>query len=204
MKKQLMILGLVLSSPLVLAQTGSGSGSGSGSSSDQNSQSQPATPALPALPTDSAATPATPSSNSSGTEVDKPKSRKNGQTSTGARSGDNSVGATGNPNNQSGKARTRSNSGQGDFASMDGNSDGSLSRDELAGKTGLNFDQLDTDKNGNLSQSEFQVSAKASPQDGVSATTGSNSKGQKKGTQDEQSTKDQLQDERDKASDKVR
>ena len=140
MKKHVLLtLSVALASPLLMAQ-----------SNTTDSTKQKATPATPAIP----ATPATPSSDSVG--VEGPTTTDEGQTSGAARAGGNSVGATGNPNNKSAKTRTRSSNGS-DFGSLDANSDGKISQDELKVNTqlGARFGEADANKDGILNRAEF-------------------------------------------------
>lgn len=137
MKKHVLLtLSVALASPLLMAQT-----------STTDNTKQKATPATPAIP-------ASPSSDAVG--VEGPTTNDEGQTSGAARAGGNSVGATGNKDTKSAKTRTRS-SNASDFGSLDANSDGKISQEELSANTqlGSSFTQGDANGDGALSRGEF-------------------------------------------------
>jgi hypothetical protein len=155
MKKLVLTLGLVLTSPLLLAQN----------STEDDKKKQSATPATPALP-------ATPASSALGEpKVEGPTTTDEGQTSGSARSGNQSAGATGNPNTKSGKTRTRN-----DFGSLDSNGDNKISQDELKvnAELGARFNEADLNKDGSLSRGEF---SKLESLGSSSGNTGRDSKG---------------------------
>lgn len=159
MKKHLILsLGLVLTSPLLLAQTG-----GSSDDTRNDKSAQPATPAIPAVPGAGSPT------------VEGPTTNDEGDTSGSARSGKNSAGATGNPNTKSAKTRTRSGQGN-DFGSLDTNGDNKLSQDEIkvSAALGAKFNEGDTNSDGALSRGEF---AKLQSAPGSSGNTGRDSEG---------------------------
>ena len=164
MKKHLILsLGLVLTSPLLLAQTGGSS------SDDRNDQSaQPATPAIPAVPG---------AGSSSSPTVDGPTTNEEGDTSGSARSGKNSAGATGNPNTKSAKTRTRSGQAS-DFGSLDSNGDNKISQDELKVNVelGAKFSQGDANSDGALSRGEF-AKLQGTPSSRRGGNTGRDSEG---------------------------
>lgn len=168
MKKHLILsLGLVLTSPLLLAQN-------SGDKDDDRNQrsAQPATPAVPAVPGGSSSSPA----------VEGPTTNDEGDTSGSARSGQNSAGATGNPNTKSAKTRTRSGQGSSDFGALDSNGDNKLSQDEVKVNVelGAKFPQGDTNSDGSLSRGEF-----AKLQGSRSGDTGRDSEGRDKAKQEQ-------------------
>lgn len=138
MKKHwLLSAGLVLTSPLLLAQNSGGT--------DQDKDQQKATPAVPAIP----------SSGSSPT-LEGPTTNEEGSTSGSARNGGNSAGATGNPNTKSAKTRTRSSNGN-EFGALDSNGDNKISQDELKVNVelGARFGEADKNSDGSLTKAEF-------------------------------------------------
>jgi hypothetical protein len=158
MKKLVLTLGLVLTSPLLLAQN----------STDDDKKKQSATPAIPA-------TPATPASSAVGEpKVEGPTTTDEGQTSGSARSGKQSAGATGNPDTKSGKTRTRN-----EFGSLDSNGDNKISQDELKVyvELGARFGEADLNKDGNLSRGEFSKLETSKVTGGSSGNTGRTSSG---------------------------
>jgi hypothetical protein len=157
MKKLVLTLGLVLTSPLLLAQN----------STDDDKNKQSATPAIPA-------TPATPASSAVGEpKVEGPTTTDEGQTSGSARSGKQSAGATGNPNTKSAKTRTRN-----DFGSLDSNGDNKISQDELKVNVqlGARFSEADANSDGSLSRGEFSK-LETGKITGSPSSTGRDSKG---------------------------
>lgn len=160
MKKHLILsLGLVLTSPLLLAQN-------SGSSPGDDKSAQPATPAVPAVP-----------GSSSSPTVEGPTTNEEGDTSGSARSGKNSAGATGNPNTKSAKTRTRSGQAS-DFGSLDSNGDNKISQDELKVNVelGAKFSQGDANSDGSLSRGEF-AKLQGTPSSSRGGNTGRDSEG---------------------------
>ena len=156
MKKLVLTLGLVLTSPLLLAQT-------STDDSKKDNSTQPATPAVPA-------TPASPALGQP--EVSGPTKNEDGSTSGSAKSGRQSVGATGNQDTKSAKTRTRN-----DFGSLDSNGDNKISQDELKVNVslGARFKEADANSDGSLSRGEF------SKLEAGKATGGTNSGRDEKG-----------------------
>ncbi|HUR41983.1 MAG TPA: hypothetical protein VM240_12540 [Verrucomicrobiae bacterium] len=135
MKKHLILtLGVALASPLLMAQS---------DTTAPTTQKQ----ALPPLPASGSLDKPT---------VDAPRTTEDGQMSGSANQGGNSVGATGNPNTKSAATRTRGANAT-DFGSMDANSDGRISQEEIRVNAGLSggFKKADTNKDGTLSQAEF-------------------------------------------------
>lgn len=171
MKKHLILsLGLVLTSPLLLAQNTGGSGD------DRNEKSaQPATPAVPAVPG---------AGSSSSPTVEGPATNEEGDTSGSARSGKNSAGATGNPNTKSAKTRTRTGQGN-DFGALDSNGDNKISQDELKVNVelGAKFKQGDANSDGSLSRGEFAKLQEKSPA-ASGGNTGRDSEGRDLQTQE--------------------
>lgn len=162
MKKHwLLSAGLVLTSPLLLAQNSGGT--------DQDKDQQKATPAVPAIP----------SSGSSPT-LEGPTTNEEGSTSGSARNGGNSAGATGNPNTKSAKTRTRSSNGN-EFGALDSNGDNKISQDELkvSVELGTKFPQGDTNSDGALSRGEFAKLQSAGK------NTGRDSEGKDRSTQEQ-------------------
>jgi hypothetical protein len=173
MKKHLILsLGLVLTSPLLLAQN---TGSTSDDDRDQKS-AQPATPAIPAVPG---------AGSSSSPTVEGPTTNEDGDTSGSARSGKNSAGATGNPNTKSAKTRTRSGQG-GEFGSLDTNGDNKISQDELKANVelGARFKDGDANSDGFLSRGEFAKLQSGSPASSRGGNTGRDSEGRDQETQE--------------------
>jgi hypothetical protein len=150
-KYLLLATGLILSTPLALAQD----------IPDPAAPSPPATPATPAIPADPA-DPANPADkDKDGTkqpEVKKPRA------SGSARSGGNSLGGTANSESGAGKVRGRSSNAT-DFAAFDANGDGSLSKDEIKADGSLSgsFKELDKNSDGTLSRGEYESSVRATP-----------------------------------------
>ena len=161
MKKHLILtLGLALTSPLLIAQTG-------GSSDDQRNDKS-AQPAIPAVPGGSSPT------------LEGPTTNEEGDTSGSARSGNNSAGATGNPNTKSAKTRTRSGNAN-DFGSLDSNGDNKISQDELNVNVelGAKFGGADANSDGALSRGEFAKLQSKQP-----SATGRNADGRDTATQE--------------------
>lgn len=143
MKKHILLTaGLLLASPFVLAQQ------------DPANKPKPATPAVPDV-----GLPSTPP------EVTPPTTDDQGNTSTGVRSQNGALGATANKDKKSGAL-------SGEFAAMDVNGDGGLSRDEYGNmKGGLSFEQLDKNHDGKLNSIELK--AAGNPQSGQPNDTSS-------------------------------
>ena len=150
MKKHVLLtLGLLLSSPLVLAQ-------------DTSKPAKPATPATPALPDVGA--PTTPP------EVTAPATDDQGNTTTGVRSQNGGLGATANKDKKTGTLT-------GEFAAMDANGDGSISRDEFGTVKGTaSFEQLDKNHDGKLNAIELKGSGKGPSNDQMSPPAAPQSK----------------------------
>lgn len=169
MKKHwLLSAGLVLTSPLLLAQNSGGTDQ----DKDKDQQkTQPAVPAIPAVPS---------SGSSSSPTLEGPTTNDEGDTSGSARSGRNSAGATGNPNTKSGKTRTRSSNGN-EFGALDSNGDNKISQDELkvSVELGAKFPQGDTNSDGALSRGEFAKLQSAGK------NTGRDSEGKDRSTQEQ-------------------
>ena len=141
MKKYVLLTAsLALASPLLMAQN-------TNDSTNTDSSKQKATSTLP-VPT---------STSDSPVGVEGPTTNDEGQTSGSAKAGQNSVGATGNKDNKSAKTRTRTGGVSTDFASIDANTDGKISQDELKANPTLSakFKQSDANSDGTLSRAEF-------------------------------------------------
>lgn len=138
MKKYVLLTAsLALASPLLMAQT----------NTDSNSTQKANTPSLP--------TPS--SSGDSPVDVQAPTTNDEGQTSGSTRAGNNSLGATGNKDNKSAKTRTRAGGISTEFGSVDVNSDGKISQDELKANPTMSakFKQSDANGDGSLNRGEF-------------------------------------------------
>lgn len=149
----LFTLGLVLSSPLLLAQV-------------------PPPPAPPSSPPSTPAPPATPPDQSPPDVNVSPPSDTKPNGSASVHKDRNSLGATGNPDTKSGKLRARSGTPPSDFAAMDANGDGKLTPDEASGNAGMKGGFNGADKNGDgvLTQGEYEQSFHAQrPKDAPSA-----------------------------------
>jgi hypothetical protein len=173
MKKQLLLgLGLIVASPLLLAQNSS-------NSRDQNQNTKTTTPATPAVPA-TPALPASPSSNSDDTGIEGPTTDEDGTTSGSARTKGAGVGAAGNPNSGHGRVEGR---GASDFGTLDVNGDGRLSQEEVKASTGIagQFTQMDSNSDGALSRAEFGAGGRATPKNG-GASTSSSSKNRTEGS----------------------
>jgi hypothetical protein len=159
-KYWLLTAGLVLTSPLLLAQQ-------STDERDKDRQGQSAT---------TPATPASPAS-SDDTDVSSPQTDETGTTSGSARSKGQRAGGSANPSEGTGRAGA-SSSNPSDFGSLDANGDGSLSKDELAGNANVSgrFTELDKNSDGKLSRAEYSTGFRASPSNQGGAKTKSEAK----------------------------
>ena len=129
----LLTAGVVLSSPLVLAQA-------------------PTPPAPSSPPPEMPVTPDKP-------DAEQHKPDANSQSGS-VREDRSSVGANGNSQPQSAKGRLRSSSHANDFAMWDVDGDGKLTKDEAKGHADVeaNFKAADKDGNGSLSRREYEKS----------------------------------------------